>query len=909
MITKNVNGNNISQAFIDEIRSDSPDVMARLMLNGSEIECDITNLQVFKGSCGSTTLTLGNVIADRLTASLKNLETYIKGTDIECHIGAWTGSEYEYISLGVFTVSEAKKTRYTTEVTAFSSVVGKSGKLYDPSNDDPLDPNTIAELGAKVATQMGCNITFDSDIDTSQIMMVDTSRATLYQCLQAIAICSGGYIVNDNAGDVYVKRYNSSPTLAVDTGMMVKLPRINEAPSIIDSVLCNGDYTYSASLAELVDERGRSIVDEGDRLIFGWDTAKSADIEFNCDYMTANIFNANIKAVVGYTYWTADVGLTLGDPRLDGTDVLAVTDVDGSVYNIPCHQITHKYTGGFSSTIKSAEPTQKQSDIGSISTFKTTQDLVYEANKELKNMNAYFWFEGEGDDEGAHITQTKKEIFKIDPTGGNFLASTRGISIRDGLDELALFSGNELRVGRNGENDAHVIVTNAGMSVAKGDKEVAYLGNYARIGEENDANIYISSLQTRFHGNNAQLVGMIDSGHEVSGEYEDSLARGILQPARWDITSEDSPRERWLNTKVLTFEPTGDLMVEIKYYTKFYPDTETASYSRSVRSDVDSDITQDGFRIKYTVATRELEVWYIDGYFVQTETTYGLGLNKTSVTLDHTPVRGTQIRFYLWLTKDSSRFVSDDVYFTAGTAATVTASGLAGYVTAKVTYDGNKTFRISNTTSGWSASFGIIYYQIIRSSGNAVSVTYNRNYLSPQYIFGVNCDASDHPLATLFGEGLKAGAENQTVFGKYNKVGTKAFYIGKGISDEAPALTRSNAMEVDWNGDTTIAGTLTQSSDRRLKEHIDYLDEDAVEFIRALKPAHFMKDDMHHTGFYAQDVEESDKWDCMTGEMNGYMTLGYTELIAPLVRYCQKLEERIKTLEGEVMNDGEGSDS
>lgn len=108
----------------------------------------------------------------------------------------------------------------------------------------------------------------------------------------------------------------------------------------------------------------------------------------------------------------------------------------------------------------------------------------------------------------------------------------------------------------------------------------------------------------------------------------------------------------------------------------------------------------------------------------------------------------------------------------------------------------------------------------------------------------------------------------------------------------------SNARTLDWSGNETIAGTLTQSSDKRLKEHIEYLGDDAIEFVKALKPAHYIKDNAHHTGFYAQDVEEIDKWDCMTGEMNGYMTLGYIELIAPLVAYCHSLEERIAVLEG-----------
>ena len=141
----------------------------------------------------------------------------------------------------------------------------------------------------------------------------------------------------------------------------------------------------------------------------------------------------------------------------------------------------------------------------------------------------------------------------------------------------------------------------------------------------------------------------------------------------------------------------------------------------------------------------------------------------------------------------------------------------------------------------------------------------------------------------------------QTAIGSYNiaqgaptrwEYTDNVFIIGNGISN-----ARSNAMAVTFAGNTTIAGSLTQSSDKRLKTHISYLEEDADEFIRNLKPAYYEKDGQNHLGFYAQDVEEIDKWNCMTGEMNGFMTLGYTELIAPLVRYCQHLEERIAELE------------
>ena len=92
---------------------------------------------------------------------------------------------------------------------------------------------------------------------------------------------------------------------------------------------------------------------------------------------------------------------------------------------------------------------------------------------------------------------------------------------------------------------------------------------------------------------------------------------------------------------------------------------------------------------------------------------------------------------------------------------------------------------------------------------------------------------------------------------------------------------------------------LTVVSDRRLKEHIKDLDEEASEFIRNLKPVCYRKDGQIHLGFYAQDVQEVNTMKAdITPQIDDYMGLSYTDLIAPLVRYCQELEKRIEELEG-----------
>lgn len=89
-------------------------------------------------------------------------------------------------------------------------------------------------------------------------------------------------------------------------------------------------------------------------------------------------------------------------------------------------------------------------------------------------------------------------------------------------------------------------------------------------------------------------------------------------------------------------------------------------------------------------------------------------------------------------------------------------------------------------------------------------------------------------------------------------------------------------------------------SDRRLKDHIEYLGEDAAAFCSSLQPALYLRDGKKHLGFYAQDVRANDVWEADLAPLtqSGYLGLNYTELIAPLVAYCQTLEKRIKELEG-----------
>lgn len=75
------------------------------------------------------------------------------------------------------------------------------------------------------------------------------------------------------------------------------------------------------------------------------------------------------------------------------------------------------------------------------------------AKETAENTNQYFWYTQTEADAGAHITEIPQEDFLADPEngGGNLLARSNGIAVRDGLEELATFGADGSQIGKDGE--------------------------------------------------------------------------------------------------------------------------------------------------------------------------------------------------------------------------------------------------------------------------------------------------------------------------------------------------------------------------------------------------------------------------------------------------------------------------
>jgi hypothetical protein len=119
-----------------------------------------------------------------------------------------------------------------------------------------------------------------------------------------------------------------------------------------------------------------------------------------------------------------------------------------------------------------AEAPVKQSAVDYSATtrlIQQTKTIAQRASRIAGNTNQYFWHTESGTDTGAHITEVTQEEFLADPTngGGNLLARSNGIAVRDGLTELATFGASGAIIGKS--NDVRVGVGQRKMEIISPD--------------------------------------------------------------------------------------------------------------------------------------------------------------------------------------------------------------------------------------------------------------------------------------------------------------------------------------------------------------------------------------------------------------------------------------------------------
>jgi hypothetical protein len=172
---------------------------------------------------------------------------------------------------------------------------------------------------------------------------------------------------------------------------------------------------------------------------------------------------------------------------------------------------------------------------------------------------------------------------------------------------------------------------------------------------------------------------------------------------------------------------------------------------------------------------------------------------------------------------------------------------------------------------------------------------------------GTMTEAND-PNAVALGFDIITVANHSLAAGRCNSTTNQGalFTVGNGSINSAgdACSSFSDALSLDASGDMTIAGSLTESSDRRLKTDIEPLGEGALRKLSEIDPVRFrFKNEKTHPagvqiGLIAQEVQNAFP-ELVSEREGGMLSLSYTKFSAVLLKGLQEQQDQIAALRAE----------
>ena len=219
-----------SNDFITTVQETSRQFKARLLIDGSELDCDISNIKCYKGSCGSE-LAVGAVYAPYLEGVLKRCDTDLLLKKMTYQIGLMVNGSYEYITMGTFTVLDPRESNGSVNFTAVGTLGMKGNDTYTTSL---TYPTTINAVISELSTALGTTITLKGLSGTGIIEKPLTGLVR--GALSVIGGLLGGFVTEDNTGNIVIAKYNSGETLSILPYRSLSLPEFRETPYLVAGV-------------------------------------------------------------------------------------------------------------------------------------------------------------------------------------------------------------------------------------------------------------------------------------------------------------------------------------------------------------------------------------------------------------------------------------------------------------------------------------------------------------------------------------------------------------------------------------------------------------------------------------------------------------------------------------------------
>lgn len=323
-----------TKEFDNRIRADTRTFYARILVYGTPLEVGIKSITFYKGSCGNV-FTVGAIYAPYAEIILDAPITSINQKAITIEIGLETNTDseenpsIEYVQIGSYSKAVIKNTTSSSSVTVSGYLSNELKGLYESKISFPA---TIQAVLEDITSQT--NITINTTLGTSGTIETQPKGYTYQEVLGYLAGCLGGFVTEDSTGKVVICAYSTIPTRETEAGEYVQMPEFVSEKYEVTGITVK------------VEEDGET--DDGD-VVEGKSYATGTDENritvFN-PFMTQSLFDSMKDNVIGLSWHSGIANLSHGDIRLEGTDVISVTDIAGDTYIVPCMSLVIHYDGG-----------------------------------------------------------------------------------------------------------------------------------------------------------------------------------------------------------------------------------------------------------------------------------------------------------------------------------------------------------------------------------------------------------------------------------------------------------------------------------------------------------------------------------------------------------------------------------
>lgn len=329
-----------SLAFKNALNEDSRTFKIRLIdyNTDEEIVCDVISMiHTSASNASEETVMIGSAVSTYVEIQLYS-EYEFASIDMLVDIGIDTSTEILWHTMGKFTVVEVSESNKIKTITAYDNLYINNYNDYLAGHDLTY-PATIDELinYTGLSAYVGLNIDEDKqeylDYTITNPISTDSVRDTVSQ----IASLLGGFAYFNHSNYCEITSFCKGETIEINADNYYSL-NVSDKSITIDYIVC-GNY----SAGDAYNYTFKIIIDN--------------------DSMTEELFNDISSDILNMPSFNVGTIEIKGNPLIDVTDMIQVTDVNNNVINIPCMKVEHHFDGGLISKIYSYGKSEIESRI------------------------------------------------------------------------------------------------------------------------------------------------------------------------------------------------------------------------------------------------------------------------------------------------------------------------------------------------------------------------------------------------------------------------------------------------------------------------------------------------------------------------------------------------------------------